>query len=201
MLWIGDSVRLKYIQKHIPKGAGKCLDLGAGAGIYKETVKKAGYEYVGLDPEPRAPDMIKGVAEDLPFKDNEFDLVICIDVLEHLKDEKIPMREVFRVMKYGGTLLLHTPNSEQVHPLANPKDNPKHERFGYTEYGLRELLSQFFVKTEILPTFNLQEAIAWDLAYMAFNEKKVSVLELCEKLSNFNEQEFNNLGWLCLCKK
>ena len=38
---------------------------------------------------------------DIPFNDNEFDVVICNHVLEHVKDDKV-MEEFYRVMKKGG---------------------------------------------------------------------------------------------------
>lgn len=46
----------------------------------------------------------------LPFASDTFDLVICIEVIEHIADQARVLREIYRVLKPGGTLYLTTPN-------------------------------------------------------------------------------------------
>ena len=46
---------------------------------------------------------------DLPFKDNEFDVVFCNHVLEHIPDDNKAMQELFRVMKKGGFGIFQIP--------------------------------------------------------------------------------------------
>lgn len=46
----------------------------------------------------------------LPFQDETFDLVTCTEVIEHLEHYRFTLREMFRVLKPGGTLVLTTPN-------------------------------------------------------------------------------------------
>lgn len=53
---------------------------------------------------------VLGNAEELPFKKNKFDAVICIDVIEHVENEKQTVREIFRVLKKNGQLVLSTVN-------------------------------------------------------------------------------------------
>jgi len=53
-MYIGDYVRMRAVRDHMPRGAGKCLDVGAGAGIYRDVVREKGYVYYGIDIEPRA---------------------------------------------------------------------------------------------------------------------------------------------------
>ncbi len=56
---------------------------------------------------------IKANAEKkLPFKDNLFTAVLCLDVLEHLKNESSTLREIKRVLRPNGKLFLSLPNSE-----------------------------------------------------------------------------------------
>lgn len=50
--------------------------------------------------------------EKLPFKDNYFDLILCHDLLEHLKNYKKSLKEFIRVLKNNGFLLLTLPNKE-----------------------------------------------------------------------------------------
>jgi 2-polyprenyl-3-methyl-5-hydroxy-6-metoxy-1,4-benzoquinol methylase len=53
---------------------------------------------------------IFGNCEKLPFKDNSFAAVVCLDVIEHIKNEKQVIKEIFRVLNYGGLLILSTVN-------------------------------------------------------------------------------------------
>ncbi len=65
----------------------------------------------------------------LPFEDASFDLVICSEVLEHIPDEKTAVREIIRVLKPGGTLVVSVPRyfpericwalSDAYHQTAN----------------------------------------------------------------------------------
>lgn len=98
------------------------LDLGCGRGgvveLFWRDVKLA----AGLDPdspslaEHRAPGMpiLRGVGERLPFAGESFDLVVCLWVLEHLKEPLTVLGEVRRVLRPGGHFVFLTPN------LRNP---------------------------------------------------------------------------------
>ncbi|HSP10278.1 MAG TPA: class I SAM-dependent methyltransferase [Candidatus Dormibacteraeota bacterium] len=98
------------------------LDLGCGRGGVVELIWRDVKLVTGLDPdlpslsEHRAPGMpvVRGVGERLPFADASFDLVVCVWVMEHLKEPETMLREVRRVLRPGGHLLLLTPN------LRNP---------------------------------------------------------------------------------
>ncbi|MGE4131607.1 MAG: class I SAM-dependent methyltransferase [Bdellovibrionales bacterium] len=61
----------------------------------------------------------KGDANALPFADNVFDLVTCQTVLIHLKDPKVGLREMLRVLKPGGTLLVAEPNNFSNRTMMN----------------------------------------------------------------------------------
>ncbi|RJQ32482.1 class I SAM-dependent methyltransferase [Candidatus Parcubacteria bacterium] len=95
----------------------RILNIGAGMGGDLEILAKFGRNYV-LDVEAGAVDSIddnlceeKKVADacDIPYGDNLFDLVIASDVLEHIKDDKKAVSEVYRVLKHGGTFIFMVP--------------------------------------------------------------------------------------------
>jgi len=52
--------------------------------------------------------------EDLPFKKRSFDVVICRELIEHVIDEKKALREISRVLKNKGYLLITTPNKFEL---------------------------------------------------------------------------------------
>ena len=52
-----------------------------------------------------------------PFKDNTFDIVMNFDVIEHIKYDKRFVKEMYRVLKFGGKTIVATPNRHRVASL------------------------------------------------------------------------------------
>ena len=103
------------------------LDLGCGRGGVVELFWREVRLAAGLDPdapsltEHRAPGMpvIRGIGETIPFAGESFDLVVCVWVLEHLRDPSSTLREVRRVLKPGGHFVFLTPNIRNPLMLMN----------------------------------------------------------------------------------
>jgi SAM-dependent methyltransferase len=125
------------------------LDLGCGRGgvveLFWRDVKLA----AGLDPdspsltEHRAPGMpiLRGIGERLPFTGESFDVVVCLWVLEHLKEPLTVLSEVRRVLRPGGHFVFLTPNLRNPLLLLNRigKALPSlQRRFVPRLYGRRE---------------------------------------------------------------
>jgi ubiquinone/menaquinone biosynthesis C-methylase UbiE len=82
-------------------------------------------------------------AQRLELEDSSFDLVISSENLEHLPDPTASIREIRRVLRSDGLLVLGTPNKEMSSPGKDHPSNPFHEKeFYFVE--LRELLDAFF---------------------------------------------------------
>src|ERR1700687_1559841 len=127
----------------------RVLDLGCGRGgvveLFWRDVKLA----AGLDPdspsltEHRAQGMpiLRGVGEHLPFAGESFDLVVCLWVLEHVREPLAVLREVARVLRPGGHLLFLPPTRRNPLLLLNRigKALPSVQtRFVSRFYGRRE---------------------------------------------------------------
>ena len=57
---------------------------------------------------------------DVPFKDDAFDLIVCVHVLEHVPDDRRAMREMVRVLKPGGLAMLLVPIVLEKPTLEHP---------------------------------------------------------------------------------
>jgi len=122
------------------------VDVGAGKSPYRKFVKCE--KYIGVDIENRGgvenlilADINKGI----PLDDETADLVIMTEVLEHLREPKFVLGEIFRILKKGGVLLLTTPMTWPLHEVPN-------DFFRYTCFGLRYLLEEAgFIDIKIKP--------------------------------------------------
>ncbi len=65
-------------------------------------------DYITADLESPIADIRMDIQK-MPFNDNEYDVVICNHVLEHVEDDNKALSEILRVMKKGGFAILHVP--------------------------------------------------------------------------------------------
>jgi SAM-dependent methyltransferase len=97
---------------------GQVLVDGCGVGSYLSRLVEQARLAVGLDIEleralearQKAPVVTCGNGEQLPFPPDYFDLILSHEVIEHVGDDRAAMREIFRVLKPGGRLVLFCPN-------------------------------------------------------------------------------------------
>ena len=109
---------LDKIREMAPDLRGDYLDVGAGNGELIDRVMRAfpvnarACDYRGdlLAVEGMSVDVANLNTEALPYPDASFDLVTCTEVIEHLEHYRAALREMARVLRPGGVLILTTPN-------------------------------------------------------------------------------------------
>lgn len=108
----------RVIEKLTPLPRGSVLDAGTGSGALAEALSDAGFRVTAADIDAsffRADRPgIRFIAADFnetsPFEDGSFDCVTCLEMIEHVENPFALLRELYRVLKPGGTLVISTPN-------------------------------------------------------------------------------------------
>ena len=100
----------------LPRGA-RILDMGAGAGETLRLLRALGFDAVGIDLAPRAPEVICADFLSAPFPDGGFDAVLSQCALFVSGDVPGALREANRLLKRGGRLLLSDVFFEAPLPL------------------------------------------------------------------------------------
>ena len=92
------------------------LDIPAGNGLVSSELKKLGAEIVSADINEEFADFIQADMEKpLPFSDESFDAVVCLEGIEHILHPESLFSELARVLKKGGILIITTPNVQSFY--------------------------------------------------------------------------------------
>jgi ubiquinone/menaquinone biosynthesis C-methylase UbiE len=140
-----------YVAKDYVRG--DLLEIGCGEGRGVALLHDKVDSYSGLDKigelvdtlakaYPQA-DFKQSVIPPLPYSDNSFDSIISFQVIEHIKDDRTYLKEIFRVLKPGGVALITTPNIKM-----SLSRNPWHIR-EYTAQQLSEICNTDFTSVEL----------------------------------------------------
>ena len=158
-------VHLRAYDEAVAHAAGRdVLDVGCNTGYGTVRFLPVARRVVGVDVSPGAidaarrrasdgrPEFVLTSGFDLPFPDDSFDLVSSFQVLEHVPDPLVYLREIARVTRPGGEVILATPNAAiRLDPGMTPWN-----RFHVHEYlaaELREVLAQVFPQVRVRGLF------------------------------------------------
>jgi SAM-dependent methyltransferase len=94
----------------------RILDVGCGVQPYYPLFAEIASDYVGSDVEPGPRIAYVSPVESLPIPDAQYDVVLCTQVLEHVRHPQRALREMTRVLVPGGHLFLTTLGVYPFHP-------------------------------------------------------------------------------------
>ena len=136
------------------------LDVGADNGVISLLLRERGGTWHSVDTSDKAVSAIRSLVGErveridgraLPFEEGAFDIVVIVDLLEHLDEDQAFVRECHRVLKQGGTLVVNVPHVKSwslVRPLRRALGvgdrQHGHVRPGYSQSDLFRLLKDGF---------------------------------------------------------
>ena len=114
----GQERRLAMTRHYVPLEGRRVLDVGCGMGMYTAAFLRYTPHVFGVEIEAdrareartRAQGVARAVGETLPFVANTFDVVFSHEVLEHVADDRLCAREMVRVTRPGGRIVIFVPN-------------------------------------------------------------------------------------------
>ncbi len=139
--YIIDKLRYKYLNETFDhyKFTGKLLDLGCGKKPYKHIYDKYLNESLGIDVET-TPHMKQYIdkfydGKNIPFDNETFDVVLCTEVLEHVEEPEKFLKEIHRVLKKNGKVIITVPFLQLLHETP-------YDFYRYTPFALKAMTSR-----------------------------------------------------------
>tara|TARA_B100000287_G_scaffold112192_1_gene104511 strand:- start:1409 stop:2161 length:753 start_codon:yes stop_codon:yes gene_type:complete len=132
LLWLYLTRETSFLKEN-----NKVLHIAPEQAFYKRFKEIRFWDYLTLDLRSPIAD-IKADITNLPFDENVFDLIICNHVLEHIQDDKIAMKEIYRVLKKNGVAIMQIPiDTKRPKTYEDPKittNKKREELFGQYDH-------------------------------------------------------------------
>lgn len=162
-IWLDHVARYKFASRY---AKGKVvLDISCGTGYGSKILHDGGASKVfGVDISSEAInfalskykgdglDFRVGDILNIDFPDNYFDIAVCFETIEHVKNQEKALSELLRVLKPDGLLVISSPNRKLTSSgksLEDPPNNPYH----FIEYSTEEFISTLRNNVEILEVY------------------------------------------------
>ena len=172
--------KLKLINSESQKG--RILDIGAGVGDFLSVCKNDGWDTIGIEPSAKAKTIAKSkgvlfVENVSELESNSFDVITMWHVLEHVPDLENQIRELKRLIKSNGTIIIAVPNFKSY--------DAKHYKEFWAAFDIPIHLWHFS-KTAIQKLFAVQNLELQKVLPMKFDSFYVSLLSEKYKTGKMN---------------
>ena len=135
--------KIKLVLKNIQSKSGNLLDIGLGVGEIEAKIQSSKLSIHGIDISPVVIKKVKqklkgdykiGSIFNIPYPAHSMDIVLALDVLEHLSPNKVfkAYTEIYRVLKIGGDLIISVPINENLEKMFKSGINPNNHLRVYT---------------------------------------------------------------------
>jgi 2-polyprenyl-3-methyl-5-hydroxy-6-metoxy-1,4-benzoquinol methylase len=137
---------VRLLKPYIPAGAKRTLDVGCGYGGFVVAFSQHGFESYGIELEPARVELSNKNCKDYGLQDRifqinvlepdlkerlgTFDVITCNDVIEHVMDMPLAMKNITQLLNPGGILLMEIPNKDSLAFLGR---DGHYELFGITQ--------------------------------------------------------------------
>jgi len=170
----------------------KVLDLACGEGYGVEIISKSAKSVIGIEIDKKTTmhakkkyrakniKFITSSITEIPIPGKHlFDVIVCFEAIEHIKEQKKILQEVKRLIKKNGLFIISTPN-KKVYRYEEKNSNPFHEKeLSISEF--RNLLKSFFSNVQIYGQKASTSSNIWPLS---LKDKKNSQEIIVEKLKD-----------------
>jgi SAM-dependent methyltransferase len=163
--------KLRLLQLTVPVRPDRtALDLGCAQGILGYFARRRGGFWVHADEDLAnlqtakdllGDDLVQLRGESLPFGDASFDLILCLDYLEHIDEDDRALTEIFHALKRGGKFIAVTPHTGPFFLLHNLRaavglrlEDFGHKREGYSSSELKAKLGRAGFRVEKTLTYS-----------------------------------------------
>lgn len=174
------NINLKKKYQMATKGLanGKMLEIGCGAGDFLQSMEEHGWICTGIEPSEKAKEIArKKVKAELlnpeeitKLESESFDLITMWHVLEHVDDLKEEIKQLQRLLKKGGRLVLALPNFKSADAQYYKEywaayDVPRH-----LNHFCRESINNIFKTSEL--KMQKTDKLIWDAYYISYMSEK-----------------------------
>jgi SAM-dependent methyltransferase len=120
---IPDNLRALRVLNELAPQRGQLLEIGSFCGIFLDRIRAEGWDVTGLEPDAAVADysrrrynlnIVGGILPNPAFADKSFDAVMMLHVIEHMPDPSENLREIHRILKPGGFLVVETPRFDSM---------------------------------------------------------------------------------------
>lgn len=117
---LNDDIHNRVVEMLEGEMRGNALDVGCGDGTLTQRLSDVGFSARGVDRfpgdfRPKLPIDVADLNESLPYEDGMFDVVVSTEVIEHVENPWFFVREMHRITRPGGVVIVSTPNLDSIY--------------------------------------------------------------------------------------